>query len=306
MPAEPWQVEDYRALTSEKLFERLRFHDIHLDKDYLLSLAEEVDTPEELTVLLLEDIEPAPTPTEYDQIYLLFFELWRRFITDRPCLSIFCDELDHQIHLHDMENHHNDEAIQDIISNLQIILDENTDKGVDPQEVFKLISSNCAHDIETFLFDYISEQVEIENDTYASELLDGFIVYIEDVKWFDFLRMRLLMHAPKSDSTRFLSQLIDRYSEDKDLEFNLEMLAYMVKASNLELFLKLVKKTLPLIAIEADFQDLLDICSDFFHYLDMEPQEIAVQKILAKRRHLNIQNAFKPKDPDATALLAIF
>lgn len=304
MTATPWQVEDYRELSINMLYQRLHLHGLQLDKEHFLNLADEVDTPEELTALLLEDTETPPEPTVYDQIYLLLFELWRRYITDRPCLSIFCDELDHKIHNYDMEKQSDRESIQDIISNLQTILDENTDKGVDPHSVFKLFSSNCAHDLESFLYDYINDQLDNGNDNYAVELIDGFIGYVEDIKWYEFLRLRLLMNDPRADGKRLLGHLIDRYAEEKDLEFNLELLAFMVKAGNRDLFIKLTKKTMPLISIEADFQDLLDICADFYHFLDLEAQERAIRKLLTKRAHLHIESIFNPKDPAITELLS--
>lgn len=304
MTVTPWQVEDYRELSLNMLYQRLHVHGLQLDKDHFINLADGVDTPEELTALLLEDADPPPEPIVYDQIYLLLFELWRRYITDRPCLSIFCDELDHQIHRYDMEKQDISESIQDIISNLQTILDENSDKGADPHTVFNLISSNCAHELESFLYDYISDQLDNDNDTYANELIDGFIGYIQDIKWYEFLRLRLLMIDPKSDGKRLLGHLIDRYADEHDLEFNLELLAYMVKAGNPELFIKLIKKTLPFISIEADFQDLLDICAEFYHFLDMEPQERAIKKLLTKRAHLHIESVFNPKDPAVRELLS--
>lgn len=305
MAVTPWQVENYRELSLNILYQRLSLHDLQLDKEHFLSLADEVDTPEELTAMLLEDTETPPEPTVYDQIYLLIFELWRRYITDRPCLSIFCDELDHQIHLYDMEKQDNAEAIQDILSNLQAILDENTDKGAKAQDVFKLFSSNCAHDLESFLYDYISDQLDNDHDAYANELIDGFISYVEDIKWYEFLRVRLIMSDPRSDGKRLLGHLIDRYSNEQDLEFNLEVLTYMVKVGNRELFIKLVKKTLPLISIEADFQDLLDICADFYHFLDMEAKEKTIKMLITRRTHIHIESIFNPKDPAVTELLSV-
>lgn len=305
MAVTPWQVEDYRELSLNMLYQRLAVHGLKLDKEHFLSLAEEVDTPEELTALLLEDSDTPPEPTVYDQIYLLLFELWRRHVTDRPCLSIFCDELDYHIHHYDMEKPADDESIQDIISNLQTILDENADKGADPHSVFELFSSNCAHDLESFLYDYISDRLDTGNDTYANELLDGFIGYVSDIKWYEFLRLRLRMRDPGTDGKRLLLHLIDRYNDDRDLEFNLELLAYMVKAGNRELFIKMIKNTVPLLSIEADFQDVLDICADFFHFLDMEPQEDAVKKLIAGRASLDIESPFNPKDPALAQLISI-
>ncbi|MGZ3634008.1 MAG: hypothetical protein ACXU9U_04475 [Parachlamydiaceae bacterium] len=304
MAVAPWQVEDYRELPLSQLWERLHAHGLQLDKSYFLGLADAVDTPEDLTAFLLEDMEPESDPIVYDQIYLLIFELWRRFITDRPCLSIFCDELDHQIHLYDTVKENQDESIQDVISTLQTILDENTDKGADPHDVFKLVASNCAHDLESFLYDYICDQLDNHNEAYANELLDAFKGYVTDLRWYEFLRTRLLMLAPKADAKRYLSQLIDYYGYDEDLEFNLEVLAFMVKTGNRELFSKLVKKTLPLVTLEGDFQDLLDICADFYHYLDLEPQEQAIKQILNKRVKLDTESKMMPKDPAFSELLA--
>lgn len=305
MSVEPWQVEDYRHLPAAQIFESLSQQGLHLDKEHFLSLTDEVDTPEELSALLLDDVEPEPEPALYDRVYLLLFELWRRYAADKPCLSIFCDELDHQMHLYDTVKREGDEAIQDAISNLQIILDENTDKGADPHDVFKLITSNCAHDLESFLYDYISDQLDNGNEAYASDLLDGFKVYVSDVRWFEFLQTRLMMLSPKSDDSRHLERLIDHYGDDRDLEFNLELLAFMVKAGNREIFAKLVKKTLPLVEVERDLLDLLDICADFYHFLDMEPQERAIKKIITKRAHFHIESVVHPKDPMLTELRAI-
>ncbi len=305
MSAEPWQVDDYRTLSLEILFKRLNAHNFEIGTEYFTSLASEVDTPEDLTAILLEDVEPVPQPKVYDQIYLLIFELWRRLIADRPSLSIFCDELDHQIHLYDTEKVHHGESIQDAVATLQTILDENTDKGAEPHDVFKLIASNCAHDLETFLYDYISDQLDNNNEAYAQDLLDGFKGYVTDLKWFEFLHARFLMLAPKGEGKRYLGLLIDRYIEDQDLEFNLEMLAFMVKAGSPDFFSKLVKLTTPLLEVEADFQDLLDICADFYHFLDIEPAEAAIKKIIFKRKNLSMENPILQSDHAIRELLAL-
>ena len=47
------------------------------------------------------------------------------------------------------------------------ILDENVDEGVPPEQALQLISTYCANDIETFLYDFISEQIDEDNETYA-------------------------------------------------------------------------------------------------------------------------------------------
>jgi len=301
--AEPWQVEDYRSLPIDSLFERLSKYEINLDKNHFIALSDEVDNPEDLTDLLMSDVEM--DAISQDKVYLIIFELWRRFITNRPCLSIFCDELDHQIHLYDSEKAEDITSIQDTLANLQVILDENTDAGADPQQVFESICSGCANDVENFLYDYISDQIEDGNPAYASDLLDGFINYVKDVKWFDFLRARLLAQSDVEGTHEIVCQLAEHYLEDNDLDFNLDLLAFMVQAGDKDLFNKVVKKTMPLIEKEDDFKDLLGICADFFHCLDLESQEQEIQKISRKRSHLHSESTINAKDPQIAELLSI-
>lgn len=304
LPAEPWQVEDYRSLPLKSLFERLSLHDISLEKESFAAYADQVDSPEELLELFLADIN-VDIATQ-DKIYLLIFELWRRIVTDRPCLSIFCDELDHQIYLYDHKSSENNiESLQDIVASLQTILDENTDNGVDAAEVFASICSGCANDIESFLYDYTSDQLDHNNEAYAGDLIDGFINYVKDVKWFDFLRVRLTEMQNHSDSQKFLNQLLEHYSNDKDLEFNMELLSFMVQHVSKEQFSKLVKKTIPLLTNEEDFQDLVSLCVDFYHFLDHEEKERNLQKILSKRSKRSLDEPITAKDSAVSELLSI-
>src|SRR5207253_733099 len=92
---EPWKIEDYRMLSFEELFLRLHKREIFVDKSTFISYANEFDTPEELAEWLAES---EVATEDFDQIYLLIFELWRRLIPEKPSVSILCDELDYQIY----------------------------------------------------------------------------------------------------------------------------------------------------------------------------------------------------------------
>lgn len=303
MAVEPWQVDDYRSMPLDTIFERLSFHDLDFDRHSFADLTSEYDTPEDFTEAVLADFD-ADTVTQ-DQVYLLLFELWRRLLPEKPCLSVFCDELDHQIHHYDAGELADPENIQDAVANLQVVLDENTDEGADPLEVFESICSGCANDVESFLYDYISDQIESGNLLYASDLLDGFNDYVKDVKWFDFLRARYVAHKDQTTANEFIPQLVQDASEAPDLEFNLELLSFLVQGGGRSLFVDLVKKTLPLLETEEDFQDLLTICVDFFHRLDGEKEEIALQTLIRKRSHLHQEGLVGAKDPHLKELLAI-
>lgn len=298
-----WQVEDYRSLTLDGIFERLEEREIYLDKTSFIAFAETVDTPEDLTDALTADMF-LDAQVE-DQVYLLVFELWRRLLPEKPCLSVFCDELDHQIHLYDRGQADNHEAIQDVLANLQVILDENTDEGADPVDALDCINQGCANDVETFLYDFIAEQIDNHNDSYAAELLEGFGHYAHDQRWFDFLRARLLSTQEPAEADRLVRHLVDDAAAEPELEFNLELLAFLVRVGDQTVFEKLVKQTVKLLKWEEDFQDVLSISADFYHRLDREQLEHRLQNLLEKREHIAQDKAFDSKDPQLAEFLKI-
>lgn len=303
MEVEPWQVEDYRAIPSEALFDRLRQKGFHLERTSFLAYADECDTPEELTENFIED--EIIDAEEYDQIYLVVFELWRRLLTEKPCLSIFCDEIDHLIYMHDQGKLENMERLQDVLAELQVILDEHVDKGIKPLQAFESVTSGCANDVETFLYDFIAEQIDVNNILYATDLLEAFTSYIKDKKWFLFLQARLHTLSNAPEANRLMKDLIHKYAKDKDLEFNMEILASMVQQGNRTLFYQLVKDTIPLLETEEDFQDLLVFCSDFTHLLDNEEEERKIEEIRKNRPMDNREGTINKKDPGVIALKKI-
>lgn len=303
MKVQPWQVEDYRALALEDIFARLRKKDINLDRVSFSALCENADSPEELCDLLLADVELEAS--EQDQIYLLVFELWRRLLSDKPCLSIFCDELDTQIFAYDHGKISRVEDIQDAIANLEVILDENTDAGAKPVKVFEMVSNCCANNLETFLYDYIAEQIDNHNYPYAADLLDGFGHYVQDVSWFDFLRARLLSHADPESSDEIIRQLLQDIKKQHDLDLSLEVLSFLANGGDPELFRTLARQTVSLLETEEDFQELLAICADYYHFLDQDQEEQLIQQILKDRPQDALESQIQPKDVKVKEFLKI-
>lgn len=302
LAAEPWQVEDYRKLSVELIFDRLTERGLPLDRVSFLAFADSVDAPEDFTDELLADVD-LPTD-EQDQVYLLIFELWRRLKPEKPCLSIFCDELDYQIHLYDQGESEDAEAIQDVLANLKVILDENYDQGADPIEAFKIVSDSCANDIESFLYDFISEQVDNRNDSYASELIDAFYEYVTDVRWFNLLKARILAATDATAADAIVRQLV-LSDKNPDVELSFDLLAFMVQNGTKDLLHQLVKRMLPLLKAEEDFQDLLIMTADFYHCLDREAIEKTILDLRQQRIALSPSAPFNPKDPAALQLLKI-
>lgn len=298
-----WQVEDYRTMPLDQLFERLEDKDIRLDKNSLAGFADTVDDPEELTEALLPD--SAQDMELQDQVYLIIFELWRRLLPEKSCLSILCDEIDHQIHQYDQGLANSGEAIADTLVNLQVLLDDNTDEGADPHEVFDCINSGCANDIESFLHDFISEKIDECNYSYATELLEGFSCYLRDVKWSEFLRARLVAVHDPDQANKLVKQIISGKYAGRDLEFNLEVLSFLVSIGDRETFERLVKQSAELLQFEEDFQALISISADFYHRLDKEQIEHSLQTILKQREKHRPDKNFDIKDPHFVAFFNI-
>lgn len=298
-----WQVENYRDMSMPLMFSKLRGFGFDFHKESFCSVAEGYDTPEELTDSLVDQEQVSPEIE--DRIYLLVFELWRRLETDKPCLSVFCDELDHQIFLYDRHQAQDVEEIQDVLANLQVILDENADQGADPIEVLHSVNKGCANDIETFLYDFITEQVDNHNFSYASELLDGFIDYVEDDKWFEFLRVRILTHSDPESAAILVQQLAEEASVENDLQFNLELLSEMVQDGDAESFRDLVLQTSDLLESEEDFQDLLTVCLDYYSCQDQEEEEQQLMAIIEHRSKNAMTSPFNKEDLDLEKLFSI-
>ena len=289
-----WQVEDYRQLSVKQIVARLEQEEIRLTPESFMALAEDCESPEECTGRVLED--ETNDPAFEDRVYLLIFELWRRLLPERTCLSIFCDELDFQINLYDSGDLANIEPLEDALANLQAVLDENTDLGNEPQEVFKTISSACANDIEDFIYDFIADQIDANNMSYASELLEGFYSYVGDGKWFDLLRIRVLFDSDPQEANTQLKQIIENPLSQQDLEFNLETLSLMVQGGERQELIELVKNTVPLIRQEMDLKELIAICADYYQRLDYDWEERALQELAKSYQNRPQHTALEPTE----------
>lgn len=299
MSVEPWQVEDYRTLPQTQLFERLKRFGIQLDKNSYIAFAEESDTPEDLAECVLAE---EATKADEDHIYLLIFELWRRLMTDKLSLSILCDELDYQIHLYDNQELEDSRPLLDALANFLIILNDNVDSGLDPKEAFSLIEGYCANSIETFLYDFISEQIDQENELCAAELLENFAPFLGENKWFLLLRGRVQWFEYPKMAHRIFSQLIEEYLEEHDVDFELELLSILANIGDTSLFPALAKKMLSQLTLEENFQDFIAICIDYYRLLGLNDVENAFSKILQNRARKSLVQKLSPKDADAAKI----
>jgi hypothetical protein len=300
MSLEPWKVEDYRAIGTDELFERLRFHDIFLDKTTLKSSADGVDSPEELVDELAsaEDLDPE----EYDQIYLLIFELWRRLMPEKPTISILCDELDHQIYHYAQGHKDHFEALSDALANLYNVLEENVDHGVEPQEVFSAIGEYCAQDVEHFLYDYIADQIDAKESDFAIELLEQFYPFTLDKTWFDLLRARLAALTDPRGAQEMVRKLVAAQRDTPSLELNFDILSFLVEIASSDLFTQVFADTVGLLETEEDFIELVTLAADFFRALGHDAHEQKLVGLIEKRKEISPENLIAENDPDLVTL----
>jgi hypothetical protein len=303
LDVQPWQVEDYRTLSLETLFLRLQKQGFYLDRVSFLALADSLETPEDLADDLF--IDGDTEAATQDQVYLLVFEIWRRLIPEKLCLSIFCDEFDHQINLYDRGEIKSLEPIQDAIANLEVILQDNVDEGGNHHEILESINLKCANDLEDFLYDFIADQIDNKNYSYAAELLEDFIPYVSKLKWFSLLQVRLIAVSNTAQANILIRHILQEQLQQPDLELYLEILSFLAQEGDKDLFTSLVKHILPLITIEEEFQDLLNSCAEYFHRLDLEPQEQKINKILQQHAQTPLERPFNKQNPHIAELLSI-
>ena len=272
---ERWKVEDFRALSLDELFSRLGEKDITLDKARFIAYANEYDTPEELTETFVdEELEE-----ESDYIYLLVFELWRRLVPEKQTITLIADELDYQIFLYDTEAIDSVEALDDAIASVYEVLKENVDHGALPKSAFFAIQEFCAHDILSFLYDYISQLIQARELAFAAERIEEFYPFIPEKKWFDFLHAQIIgVHEPKQ-SLAAIGKIIT--TNRPDLLLNFDIMEYLCGVNSLPLFCDVAKQTLSLLTEEEDLQELMGVCSEYFSHHSREDAEKGIQAIKA-------------------------
>lgn len=274
---EKWQIEDYRSLSDSQIFSRLHSSSIDLDIDSFQHLASNFDSPEALSEYLIPDELEA----EYsDRVYLCLFELWRRFKKDCRSLSIFADELDQWMQVYDGQKEDIDDIVYSYLFELENFLDEEADQGNDPKNVFSIISSYFAHDIENFIYDFVYDLLEKESLTSASEIIDAFLPYVKRTVWFEFLKLKMFS---KQDLEQFPS-LTHRFSEKvlelKDVELLLEVLDLLIETSMADQFLVLFTESLKFVTTYGMLQEFLIILKEFYESIEDHQKSVQVELII--------------------------
>lgn len=274
---EKWQIEDYRSLTDQELFQRLKKLGLAIDLESFMEISLNFDTPELLSEYLTPDEAEVET---IDKIYLPLFELWRRYKKDCRSLSIFADELDLWMQVYDGQKEDIDDIIHAYLFELENFLDEAADAGKDPKEVFAFISSYFAHDIENFVYDFVYDLVEKESLMAASEIIDAFIPYVKREIWFEFLRLKMFAKQDVEQFSSLAHRFAEKVIEIKDLELLMEVLDLMIDHSLIDLFFEFFKQGLALIMTSHQLKEMAYVLKDFYDSIEDHRKSQLVQNYL--------------------------
>lgn len=288
--AEAWQVEEYRDLSTEELFQRLENLEIFLNEENFLLYVDECDSPEDLAdcLYLEEDFE------KHEQVYLCVFELWRRLSPHKQSLSLFVDAFDHLIELYEEGELEVEEDLQDALGSFQSILDDNVDEGGDAKEGYHFFSAFSCHDLEIFIYEYISHQIDAENNLYASELLEGFYPYIDNERWFDLLRVRLVSAADPEEGGVMVDRLLTSLKEDPELYLLFEVLHYLMHVEDGNHFHTAYHQALKEIETQEDLRELLLLTVEYFNALEKEEEEKLVSEMLEEQKEKELKEEVSP------------
>lgn len=285
LKVKPWQVEDYRALATSQLLDRLSHLGVVVDEKGFLMYAEGVDSPEALTDLLWIDEELGELR---DQIYLVVFELWRRLLPEQQSLSIFCDEFDQLIEAYDQGYPLQEGQIGALLRVFEDLLDG--------QVEFSVVAQHLAHDLPGFLYDYIADLIEGDEDLSASEWLEAFYPHMHDKKLFDLLRVWLLAKQDIEVLNEVVESWIEEVSDETDAELFLEMARFLVHRGDLHLFVTVMKRALEVLTVEEHLQRALQLLAEYYRCLDRDEHATSVLQHLTQREEIDGEQGVSPTD----------
>lgn len=301
---QPWQIEDYRSVSTENLFERLQNLHISVDYSHFKMYAEAAETPEEFTDILLADKNPSMEL--YDQVYLVLFELWRRLLPEKVSLSIFCDRMDHWIDQYDQDTLESTKEVADVLDELAKLIEEQMDMGVAAEEAFHWVEEECANDIEGFLYDFLAEQIELDNRDNARDYLETFFPCLSNSPWFCLLKADLLVEENRKGAMAIVTEVIKECKKLQDIDLAYEILHLLAQVGEKWLFASTLNLICQWIQTEEDFQELLEISSEYLRLGDADEASQKIDALLAERIAAGRSSGeFNAQHPDFKKFISI-
>ena len=162
-------------------------------------------------------------------------------------------------------------------------------KEGEAREGYHFFSAYSCHDLEIFIFEYIAHQIDAGNEQYANELLDGFYPYVDNKRWFDLLKARLVAAADMEEGKIMIHRLLGSLKEEPELYLLFETLHYLIYVEETELFRLTYYQVLEEIETEEDLRELLMLTVEYFNAIEMEKEEAIVTKLLEEHKGKNPQ-----------------
>lgn len=268
---EPWQVEDYRKHPIDFIFKRLRALGFALDEKQFITYAKHAESPEQLSELICDDAN------EFDKVYLLIFELWRRLLPTHKTASIQCDEICYQIFRYEHEDLANFDELFEALSSLEEMLEDLEDEGLQKSQILHKVSELCGYNLENFLFDFIQNLLDEGLEKEAGELIDTFRPYVENSRTFEFLHARFIFFADEAEATMHLLQILEE--ELTDIDLLLEIAFFALDLVDKNVLLKSCQQLLTLDLDNAAMEQLIEILQQFFDENNFMQARVALGKI---------------------------
>jgi len=270
-----WQVENLQDLSLEDLFKKINRLGIEINSEAFISLAKNLASPEEMIEKLSQNLK---NNKKEDELYLSVFEVWKKLFPEKVSLSVFCDDVDNSFFAYDKNILESDEKVQSLLANLEVLLDENVDEGLDPTDAFEALTKYCACDVGCFLYNYIFEQIDSDNKSYALELLEGFYPYVKKNRWFSILCIELCDDPCQINN--LINGLIENFRFVPDIDLGLEVLKVMIAKASQNQFLSLVSLLLNQKLEKEHLIELISSSCDFFRMKDKEKEEKSLNVLL--------------------------
>jgi hypothetical protein len=237
---ETWQIENYHALPTTTLLERLKTLGIPLDPKLLEQYMQTAQSPEDLTDILCPEDEGHPT---HEQSYLIIFELWRRLFPQKETLSIFCDKLDHLIFDYEQDKPVADDIVK-ALNDLLKLFENSSSEGLSHKEAYQTFSSYLAQDLETFIYDFLCDLIEAGEKTLAFEFIFGFYEFLHDKPALDLLRATINLIENPDDSESVFFNIMEKIFDKKRHNLILDAIYFTYEAGFIPIAKQLAHKLL--------------------------------------------------------------
>lgn len=244
LPRDAWKYTDWRALSLDQLFDHLVKIPLHLDAKSFLSWAGQCDTPEELVELLgLEEEEESS-----DYLYLILFEIWRRLVPEKRCLSLIGDDMDHLIYAYDQGKDVDSVSIEERIVEWIRVLDSLCDQGASAQEALVAVEPYFAHDIPRFAMDFLLDMASSDERDHFVPLFEAVRPYCyKEPLWLKVVDLQFSMHGDIVRVRKQLGELVASviHSSELDIDLVFELCEIAFELEKEELLLRLLEKIIP-------------------------------------------------------------